>query len=174
MRAPLALTLALVGATPALAAPAGADPAPSARQQALYDAFSARDAGPACSSLGPVDADLHADLMFLVEQAVQPPWVAVRAADCLLQLDPLGTQAAARRWVVAQDSRGLALLALAKLDSLPRPMAIDLAQTARRGALAADATPRIAKAQTAEIRAIAALPVDQLPPLPAELQALAR
>lgn len=171
MRARLLPLFALLGAIPV---PAAAAPAPSARQQALYDAFSARDAGPACDSLGPVDSALSADLMFLVEQAVQPPWVAVRAADCLLQLDPLGTQSAARRWVVAQDSRGLALLTLGKLDSLPRPMAIDLAQTARRGALAADATPRIAKAQTAEIRAIAALPVDQLPPLPAELQALAR
>ena len=146
-----------------------APPAPSVSQQAVYKALSVRHPVPTCAAVAALSDQPAQDLSFVVEHAAQPAWAGMRAAECLLEAHPADARPLARRWVTSADSRGFALMALGMLDQLPRDLAIELAQVARRGPLAEAATPRIARSTVPEIAAIAAVPVAELPPLPADL-----
>jgi len=170
MRA-LIVSLALASAGLAFALPAtAATPAPSVSQQAVYKALSVRDPVPTCAAITALTDQPAADLAFVAEHAAQPAWAGMRAAECLLEGHPDAARPLARRWVTSTESRGFALMALGMLDRLPRGLAVELAQVARRGPLADAATPRIARSPVPEIAAIAAVPVADLPPLPDDLR----
>lgn len=155
-----------------LAAQAADTPAPTDTQRALYDVLKLRHA-PAdlCDQLAAQTDDLARDVSFLLDHATQPAWVGTRAAGCLLDAAPTQGVALARTWMVREDRRGLAILTLNKLDALPEPAAVELAQLARRGVLGDDAVPRLRRLATPAVVAVADQPLDALPPLPDDLRA---
>ena len=75
--------LMLIMASTAMAA----DPtvAPSASQTALYNALKVRDAAPPCDTLKAMSKDVATDLVWLVDNASQPPWVGIRAAQGVIR-----------------------------------------------------------------------------------------
>ncbi|MFZ5480665.1 MAG: hypothetical protein ACOZNI_28140 [Myxococcota bacterium] len=123
-----------------------------------YEVLRARDE-PGCAALGEVARE---ELAGLAEEDVQPPWVPVRAARCLVELYPdAETAARVRPWMADPSRAGLALVVVGKLDLLPLAEATELAR-------AALATPderqrarvqrRLAASERAELRAVVATP----------------
>lgn len=96
-----------------------------------YDVLVPRD-GVSCDALGEATPALRAELFELAQSDVMPPWVPMRAADCLIvryaadaELVPMITP-----WLTDPERRGLALVVLDRLASLPEADAIALARTA--------------------------------------------
>ncbi len=133
-------SLMLMMATVATAEP---EPAPSPSQTALYDALKIRDAAPPCASLTPMSKDLATDLIWLVDNATQPPWVGIRAAQCVIREHHEAKAETIQAWVTQADRRGLAILTFGLLDELPAPQARAIRETALAGPLAEDAKKHI-------------------------------
>ena len=131
-------------------------PAPSESQLAVYEALSGRHFEAGCASLKERSPTLVEDLVWLAENSHQPAWVAVRAADCALLLDPAAADAAARRWMGSADFKGLALVTVQHLDAMPLAQSSLLAQVALEGPLKDSIRPRLAKLSTPELKALAA------------------
>jgi len=141
----------------ALLATLGAQPAPqpSPTQEALYRALVARDSAPACADLAPLSSTLVDDLIFLAENAQQPAWVGVRAAECLLSDHQEAALPVIIGWMGRPDAKGFALLTIEKLDAMPLDRARTLAQAALTGPLAEAMRPRIARLTTPALAALA-------------------
>jgi len=135
-------SLMLMMATAATAEP-GPAPVPTPSQTALYDALKIRDAAPPCASLKPMSKDLATDLIWLVDNASQPPWVGIRAAQCVIREHHEAKAATIQAWVTQPDRRGLAILTFGLLDELPAPQAKTLQEAALAGPLAEDAKKHI-------------------------------
>lgn len=134
----LLILTGVAGATTPLA-----PPKPTAEQRALYDALKARDGGPSCDELAALSQDIASDLIWIVDNAKQPPWAGIRAARCILSdhLEAKATDVDA--WVVDPSKKGLALLTLSMLDEVPEPAAVRFATLALNGPLADDARARL-------------------------------
>ncbi|MBN2801376.1 MAG: hypothetical protein JXX28_19700 [Deltaproteobacteria bacterium] len=100
---------------------------------------------PACEALytGRSEEAVRDALITLVDEAPLPSWVPMRAAGCVLDAqgaDPV-VLTAARRWVTAPETPGLALVVTEHLDHVQPDAALELAQLA---VVRADASPRFA------------------------------
>jgi len=138
------------------AAPAsdlGADD--EAARDAVYKALIVRDAAPPCSELEAMTTTPAATFLYLVENASQPPWVGIRAAECLIQGHAQSIQPQLESWVSNSETKGLGYLALNHLDAMPIEVATSVATAALAGPEAEGARSRIQNAQTPEIRALA-------------------
>ena len=135
-------SLMLMMATAATADP-GPTPVPTASQTALYDALKVRDSAPPCASLKPMSEDLATDLIWLVDNASQPPWVGIRAAQCVIREHHEAKAATIQMWATQADRRGLAILTFGLLDELPAPQAKTIQAAALAGPLAEDAKKHI-------------------------------
>ncbi len=133
--------LMLIMATTAMAT----DPtvAPSASQTALYNALKVRDAAPPCDTLKAMSKDVATDLVWLVDNASQPPWVGIRAAQCVIREHHEAKAETIQQWVIQPDTRGLAILTFGLLDELPAPQAKAIRETALAGPLSEDAKKHI-------------------------------
>jgi len=141
------------------AGPALADDfTPSAEERAVYDAFLSRDASPTCAEVETLTETPVETLQVIVREAVQPPWVGMRAADCLIRNHSVEIEAELKAWVTDPDLLGLALLALGTLDEMEPTVALNVAEAAMDGPLKDQAGERILKSQNEEIRALAELP----------------
>ena len=135
---------------------------PTAEQQAVYRALSARDQAPPCADLDKMSADPVATYLFIIDHAQQPPWAAMRAASCLMSLHAEQARPDIERWVVDPDTRGLAILAIDQLDTMPLDIATSIATKAlTQGPDPEGMRKRISRATTPELRALA----DQATPL---------
>lgn len=127
---------------------------PSDEGYAVYRALSVRDPEPACAEVESLTPTPVQTLLEVIDRAQQPPWAGMRAANCLIQghgeeiADSLGD------WVSADDTKGLALLVLDQLDSLPEALALEVAGQALAGPHADDATSRIAKSTRPALQAL--------------------
>ncbi len=141
----------------ALIAALGADPAPSPSpsQEALYRALIVREGAPTCAELAPLSPTLVEDLVYLTENAKQPAWVGIRAAECLLTDHQEAALPVILGWMGRSDSKGFALVAVEKLDRMPLDRAKAVAQAGLAGPLAESLRPRIAKLPQAELAALA-------------------
>ena len=157
--------LALTGlvSTPAHAQDAGAGVAEeaaahtfSAEAEAIIRALSVRDPVPACADIEALTQTPVPTLVEVVDHATMPPWVGIRAADCLVQNHSAEIEAELLSWVSTPQTKGLAILALNQLDVMPSELAVKVATTAVEGPLAATARPRIARASDETLKAIAA------------------
>jgi hypothetical protein len=84
-----------------------------------------------------------------------PPWVPMRAAQCLIERHAEAAQADLSAWVIDPEARGLGLLVLGQLDRLPAGLALDLARRALdQGPDPERARKRIATCVHAEVRAL--------------------
>ena len=120
-----------------------APPKPSASQTALYDALKLRHEGPPCSDLAELSEAVADDLVWLVENVKHPPWVGIRAAQCVIREHTEAKADAIDLWVSEANHRGLALLTMGLLDELPEPAAVRFATLALEGPLADEARERL-------------------------------
>lgn len=141
----------------ALIAALGADPAPSPSpsQEALYRALVVREGAPTCAALAPLSPTLVEDLVYLTENAKQPTWVGIRAAECLLTEHHEAALPVIIGWMGRSDAKGFALVAVEKLDRMPMDRAMAVAQAGLAGPLAETLRPRIARLPQAELAALA-------------------
>ena len=117
---------------------------PTANQEALYAALKPRDGAPDCEALRVHSDDLATDLLGLVDYAPQPPWVGVRAAQCVIKHHHTAQAERIKSWMTSPDKRGLAILAMGLLDELPKELRVELSAAALAGPLAEDAKKYIA------------------------------
>lgn len=130
----------------ALAAPHGVDE--------VVDALTARHA-PTCAAVEALTEEPVAALLWAVDHVQQPGWVGMRAAQCLVDGHADQVREQLQAWVVDPQLRGLGRLVVAKLDALPEPLALDLAQRALTEGPEPDRTLRtLARARTPALRAL--------------------
>ena len=120
-----------------------APPKPSPAQTALFNALKLRHEGPPCSDLTALSESAADDLVWLVENVKHPPWVGIRAAQCVIREHTDAKADAIDLWVSEPKHRGLALLTMGLLDELPEPAAIRFATLALEGPLADEARKRL-------------------------------
>lgn len=118
-------------------------------------ALSARDGVFDCAAVEALSADPVGLLRELVDHAVRPPWVAMRAADCLVTRHAEAAAADLDAWVVDPERLGLGLLVVSRLDTLPEARALALAERAiASGPDAAAVRRRIEASAHASVRAL--------------------
>jgi hypothetical protein len=116
---------------------------PSASQMALYKAMKVRDPVPNCEALSALSEDIANDFVWLVDNIQRPPWVGVRAAQCVLMSHAEAKAELIEAWMTDPLKMGVAILALGHLDELPEPLAARLAKAALSGHLADKAGRRL-------------------------------
>lgn len=152
---PTPAALAAGSSAPVEATPVeGPGIAPTDAGYAVYRALSVRDPEPACAEVEALSPTPVETLLEVVERAQQPPWAGMRAANCLVQGHAEAVQGELAAWVADPEARGLALLVLDQLDSLPEPLALDLATRALAGPHAADAAERVARSTRPAVQAL--------------------
>lgn len=129
--------------------------APTDAGYAVYRALSVRDPEPSCAEVEALSPTPVETLREVIARAQQPPWAAMRAANCLIQGHGPEVQADLVAWVGASETRGLALLVLDQLDLLPEDVALAVATAALAGPLAPDAGARISKSSHPSLQALA-------------------
>jgi len=136
----------LAQAEPTQAEPAQAEPAavkPSESQQALYAALKSREDAPTCESLQTHSTDLVNDLVWLVDNATQPPWVGIRAAQCIVRHHHVEKAELIESWMTTPERRGLAILTMGMLKELPPELGLTLQSAALAGPFSDDAKKHI-------------------------------
>ena len=141
--------------TLALFALAHAEPAPTPSQDALYTALRVRHAPPTCTALSDLSETLVEDLVWLVDNATQPPWVGLRAAQCLLIEHPEAAQPSFEGWLSTEGHRGLAILVSQRIDEIPLPIAQALATVALAGPEEETVRPRLDHCGVPQIQELA-------------------
>ena len=129
--------------------------APTATQDAVYKALSARDPAPTCAQVEALSDDPVGDLLFVVDHATQPPWAGMRAAACLVDGHAEEVQPRISAWVEGKDTRGFAIMVFERLDTMPLSVATEVATKGLRGPWADDARPHILRSSVPEIRRLA-------------------
>lgn len=142
----------------ALAATTAQAAEPSATQLALYKALSGRHQEQTCTEVARLSPEPATDLVWLAEHAEQPAWVSVRAAECVLDLYPEPAGPSIARWMASEDTLGLALTAVARLDSLPVAQAKPILAAGLAGPHADRVRVRAEKLQQPELRALVIAP----------------
>lgn len=122
--------------------------------QAMHRALSARDQSPPCEDVEALSEAPVEALLYIVDNATQPPWAAMRAAECLTLRHAEAVQPQLAGWVQSAETRGLALMVFNHLDEISDDVAFSLAQAALAGPLAEDARPRLAKVENDQIKAL--------------------
>ena len=131
-----------------------ASPEPDAAAEAVYRALSVRDPAPSCESVEALTETPVDTLLFVVDNAQQPPWAGMRAAECLTTRHAEAAEASITAWVSSSETKGLAILALNQLDIMPLPVALNVARAALAGPEADTARSRIARSSVTEIKAL--------------------
>ena len=154
-------TEAAVVSVPIEQVPAAPPEGLTAERKAMHTALSSRDGAPSCSDVEALaSAQPHEDYLWLIEHVQQPPWVGIRAATCILQHHHEAAWAHIQHWLTQPELKGLALLVLNEIDSLPEDRAIELAQFAiRAGADPEAVRERLAQSSRPSIAALAQTPI---------------
>lgn len=118
---------------------------PSAEEEAVYRALSMRDQGPSCEDLDAMAKDPVATLINITEHATMPPWVGVRATQCLVSRHAEDAKSTLSAWIVDPNKRGLAFVISDNTATMPEPVALELARAGLTGPHGADLKRRLAK-----------------------------
>lgn len=146
------LATTLLATAPAAAGDAQPD-------DAVFRALSVRHGAPSCEEVEALTPTPVETLLRLVEEVELPPWVPMRAAECLTTRHAEQIDDHLRRWVVGAETRGLGRLVVDHLDHVPRPLARELALSAlREGPEPELARARITRLRTPELRDLAEVP----------------
>ncbi len=135
--------------------PEPSGPEPDAAAEAVYRALSIRDPAPTCESVEALTETPVETLLFVVDNAQQPPWAGMRAAECITSRHAVEAQESIKAWVSSSETKGLAILALNQLDAMPLEVALTVARTALEGPDAESARTRINRSSVPEIKALA-------------------
>ncbi len=136
-------------------APPEAPPEGPAGIDAMVRAMSARDRGPTCVEVEAMADDPVAALLHIVEHVPLPPQAPMRAATCLVDRHADAIQDELLAWVKQGETKGLGKLVLQRLDTLPEPIAVDVARVAVTGPLADEAVEAARASARAAVRAAA-------------------
>ena len=128
--------------------------APGGSQGAVYDVFKVRDPAPACIDAYVKANDVVNTLMWVIDNAKQPPWVAIRAATCLIHDHGVWIQDEMIDWVTNPEKAGLGILTLNEIDTLPEEVALAVAKAALGGPDPAGARTRLEKSESESIQAL--------------------
>jgi len=123
-------------------------------QDAVIHALSSRDPVTCASveALTPTPVDT---LRTVVKVVSMPPWVPMRAAQCLVEGHGSEVRAELLQWVVDPEEQGLGLLVLDEIDRLPQDLALEVAKTAlARGPDHAAAAQRVGRATSPQLKAL--------------------
>ena len=137
------------------AEPEASGPEPDAAAEAVYRALSIRDPAPTCESIEALTETPVETLLFVVDNAQQPPWAGMRAAECLISRHAVAAQASLTAWVSSPETKGLAILALNQLDTMPLEVSLTVARAALVGPDVESARTRIGRSTIPEIKALA-------------------
>ncbi len=141
--------------------------APTPAETELVRALSARDGAPSCAELEAMVPAPVGSLQSIVEHVTMPPWVGMRAADCILAGHAAESRTLIESWVTRPELKGLGILTLGRLDAMPADIATAIATKAiEAGPDTADARKRVARSSRPEIAALATtipLPVAPVP-----------
>ena len=131
----------------------------SARADDAFDAtvhaLSIKDPPPACEQIEALSPDPVALLLRVVDEIEHPPWVAMRAADCLVTRHAPAIEAQMTSWMGDRQRKGLGFLALGHLDEMEPALATRIATAAMAGPYRDEASVRIARSHVESVRAIA-------------------
>jgi len=145
--------------SPAVSAPSvepeASGPAPDAAAEAVYRALSIRDPAPTCEGVEALTETPVETLLFVVDNAQQPPWAGMRAAECLISRHAVAAQSSLTAWVSSPETKGLAILALNQLDTMPLEVSLTVARAALVGPDVESARTRIGRSTIPEIKALA-------------------
>lgn len=121
----------------------------------VYRALSVRHPTPDCAAVEALTPTPVPTLLQMVDEAQQPPWVPMRAAECLVVRHPEEIRDRLDRWVVEPELRGLGLLVINRLDDLPLDLAKELAARAiAEGPEPEKTKARLLRLETPELRAL--------------------
>ena len=123
---------------------------------AMVHALSIKDPPPACEQVEALATDSVPLLLRVVDEIQHPPWVAMRAADCLVTRHASSIEAEMTSWMGDSQKKGLGFLALGHLDAMEPALATRLATAAMAGPYRDEASVRIARSHDESIRALAA------------------
>ena len=130
-------------------------PQDMARRDRLRRMLSIRDVAPACTELAEAhDPRLVDDLQWLMDHIKAPPWVGVRAAQCIITLHAESELTRIEGWMQDAGKPGLALLVLGSLNNVSAQTAQTIAQAALKGPHAEKVRPRLVKSRHPEVRAL--------------------
>lgn len=131
----------------------------------VYRALSARHPAPSCADVEAMTPTPVPTLLRMVDEAQQPPWVPMRAAECLAIGHHADIRDRLEQWVVDPELRGLGLLVLNRLDDLPLDLARDLATRAvQEGPEPEKTRERLRALNTPELQALGAEPAPEVKP----------
>jgi hypothetical protein len=119
----------------------------------VVTALSAREPTESCAQLVAALPDPVATLRQVVETHDAPAWLPVRAASCLATVPH--AEPTLRLWVAREGWGGIADAVLARLDELPRAVALDLAKVALAGPNRELARARLKASAVPELSALA-------------------
>jgi hypothetical protein len=122
---------------------------------AMVHALSIKDPPPACEQVEALAPDPVPLLLRVVDEVERPPWVAMRAADCLITRHAPTIEAEMTSWMGDRNRKGLGLLALGHLDEMEPALATRIATAAMAGPYRDEASVRIARSRVESIRAVA-------------------
>ena len=132
---------------------------PSESQDALYQALTPRHLERSCTELAALSSTPHADFVWLAEHAERPSWVAIRSAECVLELYAEPAVSDLTRWMQSPDTLGLALTTVHAMDRVPVSVAQTVLQAGLAGPLADALRPRVQRLTTPALRQLAAEPL---------------
>ena len=134
----------------------------SASAHAADDAFDAmvrglsiKDPPPACDQVEALATDPVPLLLRVVNEVERPPWVAMRAADCLVTRHAPTIEAEMTSWMGDRNRQGLGLLTLNHLDEMEPALATRIATAAMAGPYREAASTRIARSHVESVRTLA-------------------
>jgi hypothetical protein len=122
---------------------------------AVVHALSIKDPPPACEQVEALAPDPVPLLLRVVNEVERPPWVAMRAADCLVTRHAPSIESEMTSWMGDRERKGLGLLALGHLDDMEPALATRIASAAMAGPYRDAASVRIARSRQDSIRALA-------------------
>ncbi len=121
---------------------------------AVYRALSVRDPEPDCADIDTLSPTPLQTLLDVIDRASMPPWVPMRAANCVLQRHGAEAQDTLQGWVADDKARGLAILVFDGIDALPEDVALPVAQAGLAGPWSEDAASRLAGSSRPSIVAL--------------------
>jgi len=118
----------------------------------VYRALSRRDGGLSCDEIEALTETPVTTLMYIVDNAKQPPWAPMRAAECLTLNHHAELQPHLQRWLTQPETTGLAIMVVNHLDDLPLETAQRLATISLEGPLAEELKTRINRLKRDQIK----------------------